>query len=255
MTPAGTGSPASIGRLLAAGEGRPVVLVPSVGSTPLSLERLARAIEPRRPVYAFSYAGIEDDSPPQRTLGQMATACVDDLLACEPRGPYLLWGHCLGGSVALAAALELEARGLAVERLVVADSLAPLIADSGSGRDAAGAASPAVEEHFRRTIESVVRRMFASMPALEPRAFVRLGGIVTLHIEAGVAYRARPLRAPIDILRTAEFPQSLQSEWARIAAGGLAIHEVPGDTFSMLKPPHVVDVGRVLGRVLRGSDR
>ncbi len=85
-------------------------LVPSVGSTP-SLVRLARAIDPRRPVRSFAYAGLEDDAAPHRTLEAMAAACVEELLAASPEGPYLLGGHCPGGTVALEIALQLEARG------------------------------------------------------------------------------------------------------------------------------------------------
>lgn len=240
------------------GDGASLVLVPSVGTTPLGLVRLARAIVPRRVVHSFAYAGVEDDAPPHRTIGEMASAYVAELVARVPRGPYLLGGHCLGGVVALAMALELEARGLAVERLVVADSIPPLFDDIAPGRGAAavaGAAAPALEEHFRTVVEEVVRRTLASMPALEPAQFVRLAEVVAIYVDAGVAFRARALRAPVDVLRTAGFPDATLQGWARIAGGGLARHDVPGDTFSMLKPPHVDAVGRILGGVLQAGAR
>ena len=46
------------------GDGASLVLVPSVGTTPLGLVRLARAIVPRRVVHSFAYAGVEDDAFP-----------------------------------------------------------------------------------------------------------------------------------------------------------------------------------------------
>src|SRR5262245_33221554 len=116
--------------LSAGGAGGPVYLVPSLGLTPLSLLRLARAITPRRPTHAFAYAGMDDDLPPHRTLEAMATAYVADLLARSAPGPYLLGGHCVGGSVALEMALQLEARGEPVGRLVLLDSMAPPLSDA-----------------------------------------------------------------------------------------------------------------------------
>lgn len=239
--------------LVAGGTGAPLYLVPSVGSTPLSLMRLARAIDPRRPVRSFAYAGLEDDAAPHRTLEAMAAACVDELLALSPDGPVLLGGHCLGGTIALEMALQLEARGRDVARLVVLDSIAPLIEGShraSAGPDVAGSRAAAAESSFRRSIEEIVTRTIGAYPVIGPNAFRRLGDLLKLHIEAGVAYRARPLRARTCVLRTAGCGDAVLDGWSRIAPDALSFHDVPGDTFSMLRLPHVETVGRILGRLL-----
>jgi thioesterase domain-containing protein len=76
--------------------------------------------------------------------------------------------------------------------------------------------------------------------------------VLKRHLDAAVAYRARPLRAPLHVLRTAESEAAIESEWAQYTPA-LTRHTVPGDTLSMLKPPHVDAVGRVLGRLLAGA--
>jgi thioesterase domain-containing protein len=244
--------------LAAGGTGAPLYLVPSVGSTPLSLVRLARAIDPRRPVRSFAYAGLEDDAAPHRTLEAMAAACVEELLAASPEGPYLLGGHCLGGTVALEMALQLEARGRNVTRLVVLDSIAPLIEGThraSVGPDAFGSRAAAAESSFRRAIEEIVSRTIGAYPVIGPDAFRRLGALLKLHIEAGVAYRARPLRARTCVLRTAGCADAVLDGWSSVAPGALSLHDVPGDTFSMLRLPHVETVGRTLGRLLADAVR
>jgi thioesterase domain-containing protein len=236
------------------GDGAPLYLVPSAGLTPLSLVRLARSISPRRPVHAFAYAGMEDDSPPHRTLEEMAAAYVAELLALSTRGPYLLGGHCLGGSVALEMALHLEARGEAVARLVLLDSMAPSLADAGPGpvgRDRDTRAPDGPETHVRRALDAVVARTASHYAVLPAEVSRRLGRALQLHVEAGLAYRARRLRARAHVLRTRECPDALLAGWAEIATGGLSRHAVPGDTFSMLQPPHVEAVGRCLGTALQ----
>lgn len=243
--------PSLLGALAAGGEGRPLVLVPSVGSTRLSLVRLARAITPRRPVHAFAYAGLEDDAPPHRTIPAMASACADELLARLGPGPFLLGGHCLGGTVALAIALELEARGFAVGRIVVADTMAPRFEEAPGGARTGGDVAPELEKQFWRSVDEVRRRTLASLSALEKEAFLGLAGLVAMHIEAAVEFRARPLKAPVEVLRTAGFPAESLHGWTAIARGGIGVHDVPGDTFSMLKPPQVDAIGRLLGRMLQ----
>jgi thioesterase domain-containing protein len=211
-----------------AGEGLPFFVVPSVGSTPLALVRLARSLAPRRVVHAFSYAGMEDDQAPHRTVDAMATAYVAELLACSPCGPYLLGGHCFGGAVALEMALQLEARGETVTRLVALDSMPPPLAIAAPGHDAPTGADPMV-----CALESLGRRV----------------------LEAAIAYRTRRLRAPVHVLSTGDGRDALIAGWAAIAGGGVSSEEVPGDTFSMLAPPQVEAVGRCIGAALEAAER
>lgn len=235
--------------------GAPLFLVPSVGSTPLSLVRLARSIPPPRPVHAFSYAGIEDDRPPHATLAAMAAEYLVELRALAPQGPYLLGGHCLGGVVALEMALQLEACGEVVARLAVMDSIVPGLGDAGDTtphRDERGAVAATIAEPLRRVFDALVARTVEHYPLLEPDDFERLRAAMRLHIDAALAYRPRRLRARIHLLRTDECDASLVAEWTSIAASGLVEHRIPGDTLSMLRPPHVEAVGRVLGGVLEG---
>lgn len=230
----------------------PLFVVPSVGSTPLALVRLARSIAPRRVVHAFSYAGMDDDLPPHRTVEAMATAYVAELLACSPRGPYLLGGHCFGGAVALEMALELEARGETVARLVALDSMPPPLAVDAAGADPVRSA---LERHGRRVFETVVARARSNHALLPAGIAQRLGGLLKLHIDAAVAYRTRRLRAPVHVLCTGGGADVLMAGWAAISGGGVAAEEVPGDTFSMLAAPHVEVVGRSLGAALGSAER
>ena len=82
-----------------------------------------------------------------------------------------------------------------------------------------------------------------------------MGALLKLHIAAGVAYRARPLRARTCVLRTAGCGDAVLDGWSSVAPGALSLHEVPGDTFSMLRLPHVETVGRILGRLLADAVR
>ncbi|MEO8486394.1 MAG: alpha/beta fold hydrolase [Betaproteobacteria bacterium] len=238
--------------LSASGVGAPLFLVPSIGSTPLSLVRLARSIAPRRPVHAFAYAGLEDDRPPHRTVEAIAEACVDELLAFSPRGPRLLGGHCLGGVVALEIALQMEARGERVEKLAVLDSYPPWrLGDVGSDerpRKVAGLWSSGGAA--RRGTEAIAARALEHFPMLDAGVRARLRALTQLHVDASLAYLGRPVRARTHVLCSEGWDASLVEGWSALAIGRVVRHELPGDTFSMLRPPHVEAAGRVLGRAL-----
>jgi thioesterase domain-containing protein len=257
MNAPGRARPALMCTLSPSGDSAPLVLVPSVGTTPLSLVRLARAIEPRRPVHAFAYAGLEDDGPVHETVEAMAEAYVGELVAFAPRGPYLLGGHCLGGVVALEMARQLEARGRVVARLVLVDSIAPWRADdlrpaaelARLDRELRGDGSP-----LRRLLESLAARALEHSPMLEPDVRDRLLRMVKVHVEASFAYRARPVRAGTHLLFTEASDPSFFGGWPLLATGGLVRHVIPGDTFSLLKPPHVASVGQRVGEALAGVD-
>jgi thioesterase domain-containing protein len=225
-------------------------LVPSLGTTPLSLVRLARAIAPERAVRSYAYRGIEDDAPPHATIEAIAEANVAELRAAAPHGPYLIAGHCLGGAVAFAMASALESAGERVAALVVMDAIAP----APEGRQSAmllpeSSEAATTVARFGQVVESLSARALEMRPHLEPDVARRLDGLLKLHLDAALNYRARPFGAPLHVLRTADGDDRVDGKWARFTPA-FRSHAVPGDALTMLKPPHVESVGRVLGRLL-----
>jgi len=240
-------------RLTSRGAAPALDFVPSLGSTPLSLVRLARAIAPQRLVRSYSYRGIEDDGPPHPTIEAIAEANVAELRAAAPHGPYLIAGHCLGATVAFAMASALEASGERVAALVVIGAMAPISVDHASAApipDVRGAAT--LVAHFGEVVRSLSARAIETWPQLDPDVARRLQGVLRVHLDAGVGYRARPLRAPVHVLRTVDGDDVVDGQWERLTTA-LERHPVPGDTLSMLRPPHVDAAGRVLGRLLEDA--
>jgi len=238
---------------LSSGEGTPFFLVPSVGTTPMSLVRLARAITPRRPVVAFAYAGLDDERPAHATIEAMAGAYVAELVRIAPAGDIHVGGHCLGGAVALEMAQQLASRGRGVSRLVVMDAVAPRLVDDGVAADPSRRKNlDALEPALRDVMIGVADRTLASYDSLGPGVFERLSELVARHLDAAFTYRARPCAAPIVVLATDGGDDASGGRWSRIADGGLVQLAIPGDSLSMLRPPHVDTVGRVLGRALDG---
>ena len=222
-------------RLTSRGATPALDFVPSMGTTPLSLVRLARAIAPERLVRSYAYRGIEDDAPAHSTIEAIAEANVAELRAAAPHGPYLIAGHCLGGAVAFAMASALEASGERVAAIVMIDAMAPIPAD-------------------RPRFDPDVRVVDGGRISARSRSSCRCA-IETWRTRAGGASgvpgsprrSVRPRRSHAGALRRLRWRRTVDGNGA---APMLKRHPVPGDTLSMLRPPHVEAVGRVLRRLL-----
>jgi acyl transferase domain-containing protein/thioesterase domain-containing protein len=62
---------------------------------------------------------------PDTTIDAMAERYCEEIVAALPNGPFRIGGYSLGGVVALEVGRRLQARGLAVDRIVLLDTSAP----------------------------------------------------------------------------------------------------------------------------------
>jgi thioesterase domain-containing protein len=85
--------------------------------------RLAPIATPHSPLYLLGTIGIDDELRPW-TVEEMARIHAAELRKVQPHGPYRLGGFCLGGIIAFEMAVQLQAAGEHVERLVIVDSAA-----------------------------------------------------------------------------------------------------------------------------------
>jgi thioesterase domain-containing protein/acyl carrier protein len=89
---------------------------------------LAKALGPEQPFYGMRIPGLGQEEIPLDTIEAMASYCVRAIERTDPKGPYLIGGHCFGGIVAFEVAQQLTRKGKAVDLLVMLapDSLTEL---------------------------------------------------------------------------------------------------------------------------------
>src|SRR5262249_30202270 len=69
---------------------------------------LSRYLGPDQPLYGVRHQG-EDGAPARcTTVVDIATWCLHEIFAIQPKGPYLLGGYCFGGLIALEIAQQLK---------------------------------------------------------------------------------------------------------------------------------------------------
>ncbi|MEW2549692.1 alpha/beta fold hydrolase [Streptomyces sp. NPDC047002] len=107
------------------GTKRPFFFLPNGEGNVYYFHALARHLGRERPFHALQTRGLHGAHPPFDRVEDMAADHLASLRAVQPRGPYLLGGHCVGAMVALEMALQLQRGGERVVLLAAVDALAP----------------------------------------------------------------------------------------------------------------------------------
>ncbi len=263
----------------------PLFLVHPVGGNVFCYTELSRLLGEDQPVYGLQALGLSPaGTAAQETVEAMAATYVAALREAQPRGPYRLGGWSIGGVLAYAMAQELRQGGEEVELLALFDSLAPVLSrgeeraeiveidDSlllaGLARDLAGLSGRPVtlapaelagldpEVGLARVIERV--REAGALPAgVTAEQIGRLWRVFRANVRAVRAYRPAPVPAgttEVALFVTHGNPErdSLGADlgWGKLVGGGLAVSELSGDHYSLLREPVVQELADGLLRRL-----
>ncbi len=117
------------------GAGTPLFFVHPIVGLSWCYTALARQLDHDAPVYGLQTPAVTEDDFEPATLDELAARYVDELRAAQPEGPYRLFGWSLGGVIAHAMAVRLQAEGERVDTLVMLDSVAGNGARTGESSD------------------------------------------------------------------------------------------------------------------------
>lgn len=146
------------------------------------LKDFARSLSPQVPVVGVAPHGIRGERVPD-SLQDMAADRLAHILEFQPRGPFLLGGHCVGGLVALETARLLVARGHEVEAIVLIDTVW-----TGAGQPWPMLQRPAGEAEMPDNLGPALPEMTAT-----PESWQRYG-------EALAGYVPEPVAVPILVI-------------------------------------------------------
>jgi aspartate racemase len=235
--------------------------VPGAGGDALQVRLLARHLGEDQPVFAFQPRGFDGRSPFPRSIEEIAKSYIDAMRLHQPRGPYYLCGLSSGGVVAFEMARRLVAEGEEVRFLGLLDShggdypkhrkflakFLPLrkrlkllllhFLPHGSYFVSLPGLKSGLKQQMKRWL---VRRMIALDQLLKFRVFrcpfnLRLFYIQEVNFAARRRYKLIPFSGKIDLFRAEYQPPSDVFEedpvlgWSGMAAGGIEVHQLPGD--------------------------
>ena len=107
------------------GDKTPIFMFHSVGGNVLNYAKLATGIDSSHPVFGFQSKGVDGFSSMDKTIEKMAESYIIEIKLISPKGPYILCGGSMGGSIALEVAIQLEKAGDNVHKLIMFDTFGP----------------------------------------------------------------------------------------------------------------------------------
>ena len=116
--------PASIVPIKPDGHRPPIFAVSGHGGDVYALLGLARHLDAEQPVFGVQPPGL-DGSAPLTTVEALARYEIEQIRKFQPQGPYLIAGHCAGGTIAFEVARQLTADGQEIALLALIGSPFP----------------------------------------------------------------------------------------------------------------------------------
>lgn len=245
------------------GRRHPLFLVTGYQSpdeTLLELAQLIPYLGIDQPVFGFRPRWV-DGKDGYATVEEMAREFLSEMRAVQPKGPYLLGGHCVGGIAALEVAQLLLKEGEDVALMALLDTERPtawrtLLTDLYFMRQRAS--------HIMDVLSEIGRANGATKKALLRKLIRRKLKEKDQFYQSKVDYRRllyshtpKHYAGRITLIvneEQARFDRDLG--WAAFSHNGLEIHTVPGDHFSVMKQ-HAREVAQVIltsvGRIFAES--
>jgi thioesterase domain-containing protein len=232
----------------------PVACVHAGGAHVLFYRHLAKRLGEDQPVYGLEPVGLDGEDQPLKSIPEMAALYIEELKTVQPRGPYRFVGYCMGGTVSLEMARQLEAAGDEVELITVVDSGLPV--ESLYAPNTAFRVQKVLSERGVLGLSAfVVRAVRARLRRLWRRASGRAGdGMEIYHerVERGCRrafhrYEPGPTNATILLIRSTHFAEfdakDYHMRWGELTPD-FRVELVESRHETILEEPAVADVAK-----------
>ncbi|ESX84924.1 hybrid non-ribosomal peptide synthetase/type I polyketide synthase [Mesorhizobium sp. LSHC412B00] len=285
----GSARPNALVAIQTGGSRTPLFCPHPFGGHVLLYTPLAKALGADQPVFGLQARGLNGEAKPHLSIAEMAGEYVEAIKSVQPRGPYQLAGLSMGGSIAWEMACQLRDAGDVVAILALLDAKA-LHKDEevASGRyhqlvgnspipdwlsEQAVTLSvlvPALKKHWPK-LNSIKRECqvtalldFGMRSGNVPdMSETQLNNILAVAEANKIALREYTPRANDSRsvlfaakkgLRTSTNEPDGDLGWKQFARARLEIHEVPGDHYTLVAPPHVRVLAKKLNSFLNRKD-
>ena len=244
----------------------PFFCIHPIGGNVVCYAELARCLGTDQPFYGLRARGLKGEES-FASIEAMAARYVDEIRALEPEGPYLLGGWSLGGLVAFEMAQQLQIQAQTIGLLALLDVeprelgededsphpaelfLEDLASQFGKempflskrlrqlprGRDWTDELSAFVLDHAR--MADVIP------PDIGPVQIRDLSRVYMANARAARSYAPQVYPGRVTLFKAGERPVEPARDrdlgWGGLSAGGVEVHEVPGNHYTMLRQPNV----------------
>jgi phthiocerol/phenolphthiocerol synthesis type-I polyketide synthase E len=117
-----SGSWASLVKVQSGDSKPPFFFIHAAGGNVLNYRNLANHLGNDQAVFGLQSVGLDGEQPFITRIEDMATHYLNEIQTVQNKGPYMLGGYCLGGTIALEMAQQLQAKGQEVALLALLET-------------------------------------------------------------------------------------------------------------------------------------
>jgi amino acid adenylation domain-containing protein len=263
LRPQETNGARSLVPLRDAASGTPLFCFHGLGGHVAAFLPLARQLQSERPVYGLQALGLAPGQTLHGRIEDMAAWYVEEIGSVQPAGPYLLCGWSLGGLIALESARQLHNAGHETALVAMFDThLHAMGLDLPEMNDASvlqwiGRQLQVPQHELQRLPlpeqwDLIAERAerYAGLGAEEVR---RLAAVCRAQLAAAAQYAPVPYSGCAVLFRASQTRARPDPRW-QLLCPQLHVEEVPGNHFSLLRPPAVAVLAERLDRYLAAPE-
>jgi thioesterase domain-containing protein/acyl carrier protein len=250
------------------GSKTPLYIIHGEGLNVLCFNKLARNLDRDQPVYGLQARGLKGDKPLD-TIEEMASNYINEVIAQNPEGPYLLAGYSFGGYIAVEMRRQMVEMGKTVQ-VIIFDTDAEKSKYKGwmyllpkkIKRHLRGTFSflKRIISHPAFTIKNILKALKKetsnkALSKTDSKAFYRQIQKIKDKLRVALGnYSLVPFEDTVYLFRAKTCTHYVEDTeslgWKKYATKGVEIFEVPGDHLSMLLSPNAEEFAASLQLVL-----
>ncbi|NEQ08700.1 MAG: amino acid adenylation domain-containing protein, partial [Moorea sp. SIO4E2] len=238
----------------------PFFCIHEIAGHVLGYAALARQLGVEQPFYGLQAVGLNGEKKPLTRICDMATAYIKEIQTVQPQGPYQLGGWSFGGIVAFEIAQQLQALGHDIALLALIDSPNPTILNQPQPDQAMLVNSFAriLSRRFDKKLAvsadelqqlgldeqlnyifKEAKRLQILPPEIGLEQIRQLFAVFQANSQAKHSYVPQPYSGQLTLFSAEEKSEQLAEQqiqaWSSLATGGIKIHKLPGDHFSIIR--------------------
>lgn len=246
------------------GSARPLFYVAPYVISALQLVHLGSELGDDQPLYGLQAQGLEDDSPVHHTIEEMAAHYISEIRSVQPKGPYLIGGHCSGAWVAFEMARQLEASGDELGSVILVDQGPPNVERPvvSSWKYTLNRAKFLFRDGrlwFAIVWQARVLLGRLLLRRVGTQAVRQVNAVRKVHREAHKAYQGGTVESDLFLVRSDEsvdlYHRSWFVKWEDRTSGALHLSNVHGTHATMLERPNVEDLAAKIQSAINQADQ
>ena len=248
----------------ASGSKTPFFCIHGQQGSVLNFRELALHLGSDRPFYGLQSKGLDGQELPYFRIEDMAAHYINEMQSLQSEGPYFLGGNSMGGIVALEMSRQLRQQGQEVALLTMFDTFGPDCFPRLAFRwqhywsyllklGISKSMLTDLNDVMHRQLKEIRSRFYLKSGRSLPQ-HLRKELVAEANMQATRDYRPQAYSGRVTLMRASKpasfakpYLPTLEDWYSRkpnhslneLTSGGLEIHDVPGDHYSIFKEPNV----------------